>query len=179
MMTTKATVWILETLNFSDETERKEGEILSRTLRLSRKHTAYTYIRTAFPRTAPPQSLSRLRRVLPSVGEHAVRCQISAPCGHKQVNMRQHATYSVIFPSQRLFQRQIAFDIGRDQRCECSRGLHRATSTRFAAHTPAGRSSGTSRRSSIANRRYTQVLSSVWCPSRSPMVFSDRPDRRR
>jgi hypothetical protein len=45
-MTTKATVWILETLNFSDETERKEGEILSRTLRLSRKHTAYTYIRT-------------------------------------------------------------------------------------------------------------------------------------
>ena len=45
-MRTKATVWILETLEFADENARKEGEIISRTLRLSGKAAEYTYIRT-------------------------------------------------------------------------------------------------------------------------------------
>jgi hypothetical protein len=45
-MCTKAAVWILETLEFADENVRKEGEIISRTLRLSGKEASYTYIRT-------------------------------------------------------------------------------------------------------------------------------------
>jgi len=43
---TKATVWIVESLEFSDENRRKEGEIISRTLGLSGKRTEYTYLRT-------------------------------------------------------------------------------------------------------------------------------------
>ena len=43
---TKATIWIVESLNFSDEDSHKEGEIISRTLRLSGKKTNYTYVRT-------------------------------------------------------------------------------------------------------------------------------------
>jgi hypothetical protein len=43
---TKATVCIVESLNFFDEDTRKEGEIISRTLRLSGKRTHYSYLRT-------------------------------------------------------------------------------------------------------------------------------------
>jgi hypothetical protein len=43
---TTATIWIVESLNFSDEDNHREGEIISRTLRLSGKRTNYTYVRT-------------------------------------------------------------------------------------------------------------------------------------
>ena len=43
----------------------------------------------------------------------------------------------------------------------------------------AGRGNATSRRSSTAKRRYTHVLSRVRWPRRSPIVLSDRPDRKR
>lgn len=43
---TKATVWIVESLEFSDENSHKEGEIISRTLRMSGKRSDYTYLRT-------------------------------------------------------------------------------------------------------------------------------------
>jgi hypothetical protein len=43
---TKATIWIVESLGYRDENTRKEGEIISRTLRLSGKQTDYTYLRT-------------------------------------------------------------------------------------------------------------------------------------
>src|ERR1700712_2751673 len=45
-MKTKATVCIVESLDFFDEDTRKEGEIISRTLRLSGKRTHYSYLRT-------------------------------------------------------------------------------------------------------------------------------------
>jgi hypothetical protein len=44
--TTTASVCIVESLNFLDEETRKEGEIISRTLRLSGKKPHYSYIRT-------------------------------------------------------------------------------------------------------------------------------------
>jgi hypothetical protein len=43
---TKATIWIVESLGFGDENTRKEGEIISRTLRMSGKRTDYTYLRS-------------------------------------------------------------------------------------------------------------------------------------
>ena len=48
-----------------------------------------------------------------------------------------------------------------------------------ARSTAAGRGNATSRRSSTAKRRYTHVLSRVRWPRRSPIVLSDRPDRKR
>lgn len=43
---TQPTVCIVESLNFLEEQTHREGEIISRTLKLSRKPTAYVYIRT-------------------------------------------------------------------------------------------------------------------------------------
>lgn len=43
---TQPTVCIVESLNFLEEQTHREGEIISRTLQLSRKPTAYVYIRT-------------------------------------------------------------------------------------------------------------------------------------
>jgi hypothetical protein len=43
---TKATVCIVESLDFFDEDTHREGEIISRTLRLSGKKTHYSYLRT-------------------------------------------------------------------------------------------------------------------------------------
>jgi hypothetical protein len=45
-MPTQPTVCIVESLNFLEEQTHREGEIISRTLQLSRKPTAYVYIRT-------------------------------------------------------------------------------------------------------------------------------------
>lgn len=43
---TQPTVCIVESLHFLEEQTHREGEIISRTLQLSRKPTAYVYIRT-------------------------------------------------------------------------------------------------------------------------------------
>src|SRR5437588_13065346 len=43
---TQATVCIVESLNFLEEASYREGEIISRTLRLSGKETHYSYLRT-------------------------------------------------------------------------------------------------------------------------------------
>ena len=45
-MSTKPTVCIIESLGFLEEQVHKEGEIISRTLQLSRKPSAYAYVRT-------------------------------------------------------------------------------------------------------------------------------------
>lgn len=45
-MSTKATVCIIESLGFLEEGTHKEGEIISRTLQLSNKRSAYAYVRT-------------------------------------------------------------------------------------------------------------------------------------
>lgn len=45
-MSTKPTVCLVESLGFLEEQTHKEGEIISRTLQLSGKRSAYAYIRT-------------------------------------------------------------------------------------------------------------------------------------
>lgn len=45
-MPTEPTVCIVESLGFLEERTHREGEIISRTLQLSRKPSAYIYIRT-------------------------------------------------------------------------------------------------------------------------------------
>src|SRR2546428_13929283 len=45
-----------------------------------------------------------------------VRCQVVASNGHEVVNVRQHATDSVVLASQRLFDRQIPHNIGSQPR---------------------------------------------------------------
>jgi len=45
-LSTKADVCIIETLEFLDEDMRREGEIISRTLKLSGKHPHYSYVRS-------------------------------------------------------------------------------------------------------------------------------------
>lgn len=44
---TQADVCIVETLEFLDEDTRREGEIISRTLKLSGKHPHYSYVRSS------------------------------------------------------------------------------------------------------------------------------------
>src|ERR1700739_3402489 len=92
---------------------------------------------------------------------------------HEVVQLLKNPTFNREAPAERLFQLQILVDRVAKARSEYL--LHgRASRLR-----PAGSGNATSRRSSTFIRRYTHVLSALVWPSRSPIVFKERPRRRR
>ena len=101
--------------------------------------------------------------------------EIDAAGREEPIQVSQYPFLRGVLPAERPLERQVASDgggqVGVERRHDATPGALRST--------VAGSGNATSRRSSTARRRYTHVLSRVRWPRRSPIVLSDRPDRKR